>query len=358
MRQPAALAPGIFEPDGFGLTIAGGGILLWKSVGHMKIPSKLLEGLGGGLGCLAMLAIFGLAAVWWVGSQVAIVVMFFTTNWIGMAWSDWLTPLAGSIFAPLATALYVWRAGQHIPFEGGWRTWIEVILVLQVGTAIAGILYSRLPEKDGENQVSENPQLAPIWRRALCIPVDVFVFLMLSTPLQFYLFWPVLLFVWVASWIATSSLAVDFLTFHPLPEPSARLAAEIEGPIVAFIAFSIVGYYYAYFVSRHGATPGMILFGLEVVTPNGGRISKDRAVGRYMATLLSIGTFGVGLLVALWDPERRTLHDRLAGTRVISSSRKWWRRSAGDEMPSGLPDRVGRPDCPSTGHGHHSLARQ
>lgn len=38
---------------------------------------------------------------------------------------------------------------------------------------------------------------------------------------------------------------------------------------------------------------------------------------RLLAKVLTIATFGLGLAIMLRDPERRALHDRIAGTRVI-----------------------------------------
>ena len=76
----------------------------------------------------------------------------------------------------------------------------------------------------------------------------------------------------------------------------------------------------AYFVGFHaglGATPGKLLFGLRVVRMDGGTLTFPRALARFLAELVSLAAMGIGYLVAPLHPERRALHDLIAGTRVI-----------------------------------------
>lgn len=75
--------------------------------------------------------------------------------------------------------------------------------------------------------------------------------------------------------------------------------------------------YFAWFWTKYGATPGKMIFRLKVVTPEGGSPTLGQAVGRYFAMLLSGLILGIGFLMAAWDREARTLHDALAGTRVV-----------------------------------------
>lgn len=70
------------------------------------------------------------------------------------------------------------------------------------------------------------------------------------------------------------------------------------------------------FNGRWGATPGKRLLGLSVVSLEGFPIGFPGAFRRYLAGLLSVLTFGVGYLLVL-GPQRRTLHDLIAGTRVV-----------------------------------------
>ena len=75
--------------------------------------------------------------------------------------------------------------------------------------------------------------------------------------------------------------------------------------------------YTAFFLSRRGATPGKMVVKIKVVRPDGGPLSFWRAFGRHFADMLSAMILLIGYLIALGDPERRTLHDRICDTRVV-----------------------------------------
>jgi len=75
--------------------------------------------------------------------------------------------------------------------------------------------------------------------------------------------------------------------------------------------------YYLFFWTRYGATPGKMALGLKIVRPDGQLISMGQAIGRYFAQFLDVLILGIGYMMAGWDSEKRTLHDRLCDTRVI-----------------------------------------
>lgn len=77
-----------------------------------------------------------------------------------------------------------------------------------------------------------------------------------------------------------------------------------------------------YFILRHEATPGKILLGLRVVRSDGGRLGAGRIVARYWAEQLSGLTMMIGYVMALFDDEKRTLHDYLCRTRVVRGRRR------------------------------------
>jgi uncharacterized RDD family membrane protein YckC len=79
----------------------------------------------------------------------------------------------------------------------------------------------------------------------------------------------------------------------------------------------------AYLVVFHGcwgATPGKRLMGLTVVTLDGGPLGYLGALRRGLAGILSVLTFGLGYLLIL-TPQRRALHDLIAGTQVVLVTR-------------------------------------
>ena len=75
--------------------------------------------------------------------------------------------------------------------------------------------------------------------------------------------------------------------------------------------------YNTWFNGRRGATPGKHLLGMRVVREDGSPLGYGRAALRFLAELVSLLTFGAGYLMILVHPEKRALHDLIAGTRVI-----------------------------------------
>ncbi len=79
--------------------------------------------------------------------------------------------------------------------------------------------------------------------------------------------------------------------------------------------------YYALFNSSTArATPGKMALGIVVVDEQGGRISFGRATGRHFALYLSMFTLLIGFLMVLWTERRQALHDKIAGTLVVTKT--------------------------------------
>jgi len=86
------------------------------------------------------------------------------------------------------------------------------------------------------------------------------------------------------------------------------------------INFVVAGLYQIYFLSTRGATIGKMALGLKVIRADGGPLSVGLATGRYFAYLLdSYFTLTIGFIIAGFDSEKRSLHDRICDTRVIYS---------------------------------------
>jgi len=81
----------------------------------------------------------------------------------------------------------------------------------------------------------------------------------------------------------------------------------------------LIGFGYPiFFLGKWGQTLGKMALGIKVVTPTGEPITYGRAAGRVASEIITGFTFGIGYLMMLWDDEKRTLHDRIAGTRVVN----------------------------------------
>jgi uncharacterized RDD family membrane protein YckC len=98
-----------------------------------------------------------------------------------------------------------------------------------------------------------------------------------------------------------------------VPSDSTRTTAW-----VLFGLALIAGFVYQVVFDARGGTVGKRIFDLEVVDRETGEpIGRARAVTRALARLLSLLALGLGFLAMLWDPQRRTWHDRLTDTSVL-----------------------------------------
>jgi uncharacterized RDD family membrane protein YckC len=104
--------------------------------------------------------------------------------------------------------------------------------------------------------------------------------------------------------------AVKLVTGHSYTLTNHRILAVIVLTGWEFI-------YFAYQWAVSGKTLGMALFGLQVVTSEGGPISGRQAVLRTIGLGLTLLTLGIGFLGVVFQRERRALNDFIAGTAVV-----------------------------------------
>lgn len=126
---------------------------------------------------------------------------------------------------------------------------------------------------------------------------------------------------WVFGAVANLGLTMLFFgRFIFQPKPTTP---ELTGNFLAYqgatmLAGIVIGLaYYWFFLHKFAATPGKMAFGMKVVRSDGSALTTGRIIGRYFAEWLSSILFGIGYLMAAFDDERRTLHDRICDTRVI-----------------------------------------
>lgn len=95
-------------------------------------------------------------------------------------------------------------------------------------------------------------------------------------------------------------------------------------PWVPFVAFLLMvnGGYLVAFTATVGQTVGKMASGIRIAgaEPRGGLPpTLQQAIVRAAAMLISIVPLGLGMLPVLFSSDRRALHDRLAGTRVVQA---------------------------------------
>ncbi|CAB1080555.1 hypothetical protein D1AOALGA4SA_8235 [Olavius algarvensis Delta 1 endosymbiont] len=131
-------------------------------------------------------------------------------------------------------------------------------------------------------------------------------------------------------WIRLGAIAIDsfilwavnFLLFIPL---GIILPTSEDNPYVflSFMPFLIIAQYAipavydTWFVGKHGATPGKMACNLKVVVEDGSQLTYMRAFGRHFGKWLSSMILAIGFIMAAFDDQKRTLHDRICETRVV-----------------------------------------
>jgi len=134
---------------------------------------------------------------------------------------------------------------------------------------------------------------APLWRRLAAVAYDVF-------PL-------------IGLWMVTAFVYLFAVGGHydpAHPEWRTRLGLQL-----ALLAVTI-----AYFMiswTRIGQTIGMRAWKLKVLREDGSKLGALTALTRFFLALLSLAIAGTGFWWALFDKQRRTLHDRVCGTVMV-----------------------------------------
>jgi uncharacterized RDD family membrane protein YckC len=83
--------------------------------------------------------------------------------------------------------------------------------------------------------------------------------------------------------------------------------------------FLVIGIYFVGSWRHRGQTLAMKTWKLRLVGTGGVRITLRQAMMRYVYAWPCLALGGIGILYAPFDRERRFLHDRLAGTSIVSS---------------------------------------
>ena len=82
-----------------------------------------------------------------------------------------------------------------------------------------------------------------------------------------------------------------------------------------------VGYSVYFIGSGSGQTVGMRVLGIRAIdSATGGRVDYGKAFVRYLVSIVSFLAVLIGYLWMLWDPEKQTWHDKVAGTFVVPVS--------------------------------------
>ena len=81
--------------------------------------------------------------------------------------------------------------------------------------------------------------------------------------------------------------------------------------------FLVIGIYFMWCWLRGGQTLSMKTWKLKLENADGGKVTPQQALFRYILAWFSLLFAGLGFLWAFVDRDRQFLHDRLASTRIV-----------------------------------------
>jgi uncharacterized RDD family membrane protein YckC len=147
---------------------------------------------------------------------------------------------------------------------------------------------------------------AGFWIRVVAYLIDLVILLVVQSIVNFAIF--------------GSMMATVNPTVVPGQNPF-----EVMGPMFARLGMSmltntaITAAYFTFFVGALAASPGKLALGLKIVRPDGTAVGYGRALGRYLAGILSGLILAIGYIMVGFDSEKRGLHDMICDTRVIKT---------------------------------------
>jgi uncharacterized RDD family membrane protein YckC len=119
--------------------------------------------------------------------------------------------------------------------------------------------------------------------------------------------------------LAAIDVVVVYFTLQICGITIADLDVLPKGPLIAFLFVQNGGYLVAF--TAGGQTLGKMAAGIRVVPADSeARLDLGRAFLRTLMWVLLAVPAGLGFLTAVFSRDRRGLHDRFAGTRVVRAS--------------------------------------
>jgi len=124
------------------------------------------------------------------------------------------------------------------------------------------------------------------------------------------------------SLVYESLLLAALLMAGALPFVLAAQAADAVAARALFQLYllALAGVYFSWQWLRGGQTLPMKTWRLRLVTREGAPLTRAHALKRLLFAIAGTAAMGAGFLWALIDRDRRFLHDRLAGTKIVISA--------------------------------------
>lgn len=152
------------------------------------------------------------------------------------------------------------------------------------------------------NSSSPSFSLGATWRRAVAVIIDI-AFVEITA-------------LYLSQWI--NRLFTQGITSFTTESELQALAMQQQIAVIIMFSTLVILYFAGLPSLWNGKTLGKSLLNLRVVntdgdTPDFAALLLRNVIGYFASVATLLG----GFIIAFFDEERRTLHDRLAGTRVI-----------------------------------------
>jgi uncharacterized RDD family membrane protein YckC len=160
--------------------------------------------------------------------------------------------------------------------------------------------------------------IAPVWRRVVAFALDL---VLVVIPILIVCYTVVLIFFpdWVVRDVVSFNqyvLDTESGNQHPFSPPNPPPYASV---IAELISNFILALYFTGFHSAHGQTPAKSLLRLRVVDQSGHKPGVTKSCLRALALIFSMNLFFLPIAYAFFNPQRRALHDFIAGTYVVEA---------------------------------------
>ena len=152
--------------------------------------------------------------------------------------------------------------------------------------------------------MSNNPQVAKFGKRLLSILYDVLIIFFITVVITIL--------------IQQLVIGLELTTLEIIKDGSGEIAVIPSDSFLSLFLKSlwttISFFYFAYFWTKNGQTPGMKVWKIKAITHLGSIMSWKNALYRYVFSL-----FGLGLIWIIFDKQKLALQDRLSNTHLIKT---------------------------------------
>ena len=121
--------------------------------------------------------------------------------------------------------------------------------------------------------------------------------------------------------VGLADCSTDPLTDELVCNGREETAPIVAGSLLLVVGFVVVVFVYLRALATSGQTWGRRIVGIKVVrTDDGSAPGWGKAIGRSLfAGFISANVLYLGYLWMIWDGEKQTWHDKVAGTHVVSA---------------------------------------